>query len=69
MWTSVVERDAGRWSLEMRIPLSALRFSDADVPRRGFQAQRYISRDKETDVWGLWPPALPGFASTWRPGT
>lgn len=41
------------WTAEMRIPLSMLRFNDADEQVWGLQIVRGITRNKEIDYWTL----------------
>ncbi len=61
-WDVAAARDETGWSVEMRIPLSSLRFQ-ADEGRvvMGFAAERWIARRNEMDVfpairpdWGQW---------------
>ena len=48
VWASAVEIGAGGWSVEMRIPLSQLRFPNADRYTWGINVQRVIQRRNES---------------------
>jgi hypothetical protein len=47
--------DAAGWSVEMRIPLSQLRYPDADEQVWGFQVTRIVQRLEEATVFSPWP--------------
>lgn len=51
VWESAIRCTETGWSVEMRIPLSALRFSAMADATWGFNAMRYISRLKEESWW------------------
>jgi hypothetical protein len=61
-WDVAVARDETGWSVEMRIPLSSIRFQAVDGRVvMGFAAERWIARKNEMDVfpairpdWGQW---------------
>jgi hypothetical protein len=63
VWESATSRDDKGWTAELRIPLSALRFSSANTQEWGFDAARYISRNKEMDFWSFIPTTAAGFVS------
>ena len=48
VWASAVEIGTGGWSVEMRIPLSQLRFPEADRYTWGINVQRVIQRRNES---------------------
>src|SRR5688500_2127438 len=50
VWESAVSIDQEGWSIEMRIPLSQLRFLRGDRQTWGFNAERFIYRKNER-VW------------------
>jgi hypothetical protein len=50
VWASAVEIGAGGWSVEMRIPLSQLRFPNADRYTWGINVQRVIRFDVMADI-------------------
>jgi len=66
-WDVAVARSEEGWFVEMRIPLSSLRFqSDGGDVVMGVTVFRWISRRSETDVF----PAIPknwGEMSAWKP--
>lgn len=51
------------WSVEMRIPLSQLRFKKSETQVWGINVERYISRYAETDMIAYTPRNENGFAS------
>jgi hypothetical protein len=63
VWDSAVRREATGWSAELKIPLSVLRFSAADIQTWGFQAWRHISRKKEDVAWAFHPNNVQGEVS------
>jgi len=66
-WDVAVARTAEGWFVEMRIPLSSLRFQEKDGRVvMGVSAFRWLPRKNETDVF----PAIPnnwGEMSAWKP--
>jgi hypothetical protein len=58
VWDGAVSIDDKGWSAEFRIPLSALRFSDAPVQDWGLQVERYTTRTQESDVWTFTPQSM-----------
>jgi hypothetical protein len=50
VWESGVKIDEGGWTVEMRIPMSQLRFTAAERHTFGINAMRYIQRKNER-VW------------------
>jgi hypothetical protein len=63
VWESQVAIDDRGWSVEMRIPLSQLRFAAADRQTWGFNAERYIHRKNETAWLAMVPKSETGLAS------
>ena len=57
VWNSEVRVTDTGWTIEMRIPYSMLRFSDARTQRWGINFRRVIPRLSETDEWALVPRA------------
>ncbi|MEO8086649.1 MAG: DUF5916 domain-containing protein, partial [Bacteroidota bacterium] len=57
VWESATHRGKDGWSLEMRIPYSALRFPKKEVQLWGLQCARVIRRNREYDQWTLTPKA------------
>jgi hypothetical protein len=63
VWESAVSIDSEGWTIEMRIPLSQLRFLRSDRQTWGFNAERFIYRKNERDWFELVPRAESGLAS------
>jgi len=63
VWDAVVSLDDEGWSIEMRIPLSQLRFLKSDHQTWGFNAERFIYRRNERDWFELVPKKENGLAS------
>lgn len=61
LWTGKTAFDSLGWTVEMRIPLTQLRFSQAESHTWGLQVLRYIQRFDEVDIW----QPIPRDASTW----
>ena len=57
VWRSAVRHGPEGWTVEMRIPYTMLRFSDASVQRWGINFRRIIPRLGEIDDWVLIPRA------------
>ncbi len=63
VWESAVQRDAGGWTMEMRIPLSQLRFDPARSRDWGINVRRFIGRRNEQDYLAYTPRNESGFVS------
>jgi hypothetical protein len=63
VWESAVSRDSTGWMLEIRIPLTQLRFSRANRQMWGINAARFIQRKNETSWLALVPKMEFGLAS------
>lgn len=63
VWEGVPHIDSDGWSVEMKIPLSQLRFKKSDVQVWGVNVERYISRKAETVMIAYTPRNENGFAS------
>jgi hypothetical protein len=63
VWESAVAIDDEGWTIEMRIPLSQLRFLKSDHQTWGFNAERFIYRKNERDWFELVPKKENGLAS------
>ena len=57
IWDASARRTATGWVVEMRIPYSMLRFSDAGVQRWGINFSRFIPRLSELSEWVMVPRA------------
>ena len=53
VWAAEVSVDSGGWTVEMRIPLSQLRFSRLEDQVWGIQLERRIARKNEHDVFSF----------------
>lgn len=63
VWASAVTVDEQGWAVEMRIPLSQLRFARSDVYTWGINLQRVIQRRNESAWLQLVPKNAAGLAS------
>lgn len=63
VWDVATRTDAEGWTVEMRIPLSQLRFSGAAVQEWGINFERLIQRTGELDRWRWAPNSETGYAS------
>jgi hypothetical protein len=63
VWNSEVSIDEGGWSVEMRIPLSQLRFTSDDTQVWGINLERYIRRRNEESWLEMVPKKETGRAS------
>ncbi|MDO9510382.1 MAG: DUF5916 domain-containing protein [Bacteroidales bacterium] len=53
VWKSAVSIHSKGWSVEIRIPFSAIRFPEIEEQLWGMQIKRNIRRNRETDQWAL----------------
>ncbi len=63
VWDVATSRDSLGWTVEMRIPLSQLRFSTAETQVWGVQFFRHIQRKAEDDVFAWSAQNERGYAS------
>ena len=63
VWESNVKMQKDGWSVEMKIPYSALRFSKKDIQDWGINFQRYIRRTNESVFWNKYDPSQNGFVN------
>lgn len=63
VWESRVQMLEDGWSVEMKIPYSALRFSKKDVQEWGINFQRYSRRNNESSFWNKIDPNQNGFVN------
>lgn len=54
VWEAATQITDEGWTVEIRIPLSQLRFPDATEQMWGLQIRRYIQRRQELDQWSFW---------------
>jgi len=63
VWESETRVLRTGWSVEVKIPFSALRFAPKKKYTWGINFRRYISRKKETDEWVMVPHGQTGIVS------
>jgi hypothetical protein len=67
VWESAVAVDAGGWSVEIRVPLSQLRFPTVPGHAWGLNARRVVHRKNESSWLALVPKNESGLASRMAP--
>ena len=65
VWSSAVHVEADRWSVEMRIPYSAIRFPDKPEQLWGFNVQRYRRETRQELFWSPRQPGIDNFIAQW----
>jgi hypothetical protein len=65
VWESAVKINDKGWSIEMKIPFSALRFPNKDLQLWGLQMTRSTFRSGEFDQWCLTPRGVTNFFKYW----
>lgn len=65
VWQSAVVLEKDGWTVEIKIPYSAIRFPKADVQVWGVQFARFIRRNREYDQWTLTPKKVQNRMSYW----
>jgi hypothetical protein len=60
VWEVKTSIDDEGWTAEIRIPLSQLRFPNADEQTWGLQVRRFIHRRQEYASWSFWRKNEPG---------
>ena len=63
VWDSRVAIHSDGWSVEMKIPYSAIRFSKKAVQDWGIEFLRFIRRENETSFWNPVDPNVNGFVN------
>ena len=63
VWQAAVRQDAGGWTVEMRIPLSQLRFPPREAQTWGINVFRTLTARNESDALVVVPQTEQGFAS------
>lgn len=63
VWQSAVARNDKGWSVEMRIPYSAIRFPNKDVQTWGINFWRGIRRYREDAFWNFVDNSIQGFVN------
>lgn len=65
VWHSEVEINESGWTVEIKIPYSAIRFPDKPVQEWGVQFTRHIRRYREFDQWALTPSVAANGLEYW----
>lgn len=65
VWESAVKLNNNGWSVEMKIPYSAIRFPNVNEQTWGMQITRSIARNNEFDQWALTPRSAPNGLLYW----
>jgi len=65
VWSSAVHVEADRWTVEMRIPYTAIRFPDNAEQVWGFNVQRYRRETRQELFWSPRHPEMENFISQW----
>lgn len=63
VWDSHVAIVENGWSVEMKIPYSAIRFAEKDIQQWGLNFKRFIRRENETSYWNPVNPKVAGVLS------
>lgn len=63
VWESRVQIQEDGWTVEMKIPYSALRFSKKEIQDWGINFQRYSRRNNESSFWNKIDPNQNGFVN------
>ncbi len=63
VWESNVKMQKDGWSVEMKIPYSALRFAKKDIQDWGINFQRYMRSTNESAFWNKVDPNQNGFVN------
>lgn len=63
VWESKVQLQKDGWTVEMKIPYSALRFSQKEIQDWGVNFQRYSRRNNESSFWNKIDPNQNGFVN------
>ena len=63
VWESSVKMQKDGWTVEMKIPYSAIRFSKKSMQEWGLNFQRYIRRTNESLYWNAVDPSKGGFVN------
>jgi hypothetical protein len=63
VWESKVSMNKDGWTIEMRIPLFSLRFSNQRIGEWGIQFMRFSRRVNETSFWNPVDPNVSGFVN------
>ena len=65
VWNSAVHVEDERWTVEMKIPYTAIRFPDKPEQLWGFNVQRYRRETRQELFWSSRNPQIENFISQW----
>lgn len=65
VWFSKVSTVYDGWIVEMKIPMSAIRFAKKDEQRWGAQFSRLVRRTNEVSSWSPSNPQVDGYVNQW----
>ncbi len=65
VWESKTKIDKEGWTVEIKVPYSAIRFPNTSSQEWGLQFGRYIKRSGEFDTWSAVDPKKSGVVSQW----
>ena len=65
VWNSAVHVEDERWTVEMKIPYTAIRFPDKPDQLWGFNVQRYRRETRQELFWSPRNPQIENFISQW----
>ena len=65
VWSSAVHVEEERWTVEMKIPYSAIRFPDKPEQLWGFNVQRYRRETRQELFWSPRQPGIDNFIAQW----
>lgn len=63
VWDSRVVISENGWTVEMKIPYSAIRFAKKEIQQWGLNFKRFIRRENETSYWNPVDPKVAGILS------
>lgn len=65
VWESKISIKTDGWVAEIKIPLSAIRFSKKDLQNWGINFARFIRKENENSVWSPIDPNISGEINQW----
>ncbi|MEI7801895.1 MAG: DUF5916 domain-containing protein, partial [Bacteroidota bacterium] len=65
VWDSKTKIDLDGWSIEIKVPYSAIRFPNKPIQEWGLQFARYIKRSGEFVIWSPVDPKQSGVVAQW----
>ncbi|MFA7116395.1 MAG: DUF5916 domain-containing protein [Bacteroidales bacterium] len=65
VWYSATSSENGKWTLEMKIPYSAIRFSNNKEQIWGFNIRRYRMAERQESYWNERHPSKSNYVAQW----